>query len=127
MGSEQFIRGCGPYSFTVDFSDSLCAYDLALYSRIDANERKALAFGELPLNVAWTAPDGVGEYAETVYLPLEGERRGYFSRQVWHQYRKGVQPAVYGEWTLTLSIPDTLNIRGLRGMGLEVLRDYGTR
>ena len=127
MGSEEFIRGSGPYAFPVDFSDSLCSYDIAIYSRIDTRETEVLAMGELPLTVVWTAPDGKGEYAENVYLPLEGERRGYFSRQVWQQYRKGVRPAVYGEWTLTVSLPDTVRVRGLRGIGLEVLRNYGTR
>ena len=124
MGSEEFIRGKGPYCFAVDFSDSLCTYDLALYSRIDAREKNIRAMGELPVTIVWTAPDGAGEFSESAFLPLDGERRGYFSRQVWQRYRKGVKPSVYGEWTISVSIPDTVRVRGLRGMGLEVLRDY---
>ena len=124
--SEEFIPAPGPYTFVLDFSDSLGMYDVALFTRIDSHEKTMRALGELPITATWEAPavDDVpaGTFTEEFFLPLEGARRSYFSRQVWHKYRKGVVPAVYGDWTLTLSLPDSIKVRGLRGMGVEVVK-----
>lgn len=125
--SEVFIPAPGPYEFALDFSDTLGKYDVALFTRIDSHEKTMRALGELPLTATWVAPslddeNPAGTYTEEIFLPLEGARRSYFSRQVWHPYRKGVIPAVYGEWKLTLSLPDSIMVRGLRGMGVEVVK-----
>ena len=128
--SEVFIPAPGPYTFTLDLSDSLASYDIALFTRIDAHGEAAL--DELPIIAVWTAPDYSSEddvfsnpyytFTEVFYLPLEASRSSYFSRQVWHRYRKGVRPGIYGDWQLSLSVPDTVNIRGLRGLGVELFR-----
>jgi len=132
--SEVFIPVPGPYTFTLDFSDSLATYDVALFTRIDSRAGSVQALGELPLIAVWTAPDYSQEdvfsnpyytFTEVVYLPLGASKRSYFSSQVWHPYRKGVNPGIYGDWTLTLSIPDTVQVRGLRGLGVELHRKYG--
>ncbi|MBO4435097.1 MAG: hypothetical protein J5769_06585 [Bacteroidales bacterium] len=124
--SEEFIPAPGPYTFTLDFSDTLGVYNVALFTRIDSHEKTMRALGELPITAVWVAPAQGDEplrgFTESFYLPLEGARRSYFSRQVWHQYRTGVAPAVYGEWKLTLSLPDSLEVRGLRGLGIEVVK-----
>ena len=124
--SEKFIPSPGPYEFPLDFSDTLGRYDIALFTRIDSHEKTMRAMGELPITATWTAPvqgDKPAEsFTEEFFLPLSGARRSYFSRQVWHMYRKGVEPAVYGEWTLTLSLPDSVFVRGLRGLGVELIK-----
>ena len=125
--SEEFIPAPGPYEFALDFSDSLAKFDVALFTRIDSHEKTMRALGELPVTATWVAPslDGelpLGTFTEEFYLPLEGSRRSYFSRQVWHPYRSGVVPAVYGEWKLTLSLPDSIKVQGMRGMGVEVVK-----
>ncbi|MCR5019309.1 MAG: hypothetical protein K6A64_11000 [Bacteroidales bacterium] len=125
--SEEFIPAPGPYEFALDFSDSLAKYDVALFTRIDSHEKTMRALGELPVTATWVAPslDGevpLGTFTEEFFLPLEGARRSYFSRQVWHPYRSGVVPAVYGEWKLTLSLPDSIKVHGMRGMGVEVVK-----
>lgn len=137
--SEVFIPAPGPYVFTLDMSDSLASYDVAIFTRIDAHEETLAAMGQLPVTAVWTAPDYTMKddifgnryytFTESFYLPLEGARRSYFSRQVWHSYRKGVRPGIFGDWQLTLSVPDSVQIRGFRGLGVELFRidDYGSR
>ena len=125
--SEEFIPAPGPYEFALDFSDTLAKYDVALFTRIDSHEKTMRALGELPVTATWEAPplDGdvsAGSFTEEFFLPLEGARRSYFSRQVWHPYRKGVVPAVHGEWKLRLSLPDSIEVHGMRGMGVEVVK-----
>lgn len=129
--SEVFIPAPGPYVFTLDLSDSLASYDVAIFTRIDSQELPA-GMGQLPLTAVWTAPDySMPEdvfgnqyftYTEEFYLPLDAARRSFYSRQVWHKYRKGVRPGIYGDWQLMLSIPDTVQIHGFRGLGVELIR-----
>ena len=124
--SEEFIPAPGPYTFALDFSDSLGRYDVALFTRIDSHEKTMRALGELPVTATWEAPSDGDEpserFTESFFLPLEGARRSYFSRQVWRMYRTGVVPEVRGEWKLTVSLPDSVMVHGLRGMGVEVVK-----
>ena len=130
--SEEFIPAPGPYVFTLDLSDSLASYDVAIFTRIDSREEAMAETSQLPVTAVWTAPDhSMPEnifgnqyftYTEKFYLPLEASRSSFFSRQVWHKYRKGLRPGIYGDWQLTLSIPDTVQIRGFRGLGVELIR-----
>lgn len=112
--TETFVRGTGPYVFTVEMADSTATYDFDLYTRIDA----ATAPAELPLKVAWKAPDGT-LFTESVYLPVSGNS-SFFSHEAYAPYRSAVVPSQWGTWTVTvtlLSVPE-----GLRGMGLVVRR-----
>ena len=109
---ESFIRGEGPYVFTVDMTDSTAVYDLDLYTRIDAREYPA----QLPLNISWKAPSGI-LFSETVYLPV-GRGTSFFSHDAYAPYRAGVVPSQWGEWTVTVTVPSAPE--GLCGMGLVV-------
>ena len=72
--TEAFIRGDGPYRFTVDMSDSTARYDFDLYTRIDAKAYPA----EVRLEMMWKDPaDSV--FRETVYLPVSDEWEDYFT------------------------------------------------
>lgn len=106
---ETFIQGSGPYTFTVDMSDTTAVYDLALYTRIDVSS------AEIPqhttLAARWTSPSGA-VLQETLTLPL--------AAGVYEPYRAGVSPYEAGIWTLTFTLP--LPPDGIRGLGLEVKR-----
>jgi len=99
---ERFILGDGPYTFTVDMSDSTVVYDFDLYTRVDS--RKAPE--AIALEMCWKSPsDSV--FRETVYLS-----------GVYAPYRSNTVPARYGIWTLTVNAPS--RPEGFRGLGLVV-------
>ena len=112
-----FIKGSGPYVFTVEMGDTTAAYDFALYTRVDGRTDGRQS---LPMDLHWRAPSD-RLYSETVYLPLQGKRADG-SLQVYAPYREDVRPYEAGTWTLTLSIPDSVALSGMRGMGLLVTR-----
>jgi len=108
---EQFVPGSGPYSFTVDMSDSTAVYDFDLFTRID-NERESPS--QLRLDICWKDPQD-SLFTETVYLPVDGST-SFFSHEAYAPYRSGVVPVVRGIWTVQVSVPE--QPEGLRGMGL---------
>lgn len=57
---EQFVRSdkSGEYSFTLDMSDTLAAYDLAFYTLIDRPLFQRDTLVSFPLNVVWRSPSG---------------------------------------------------------------------
>ena len=112
---EQFVPGEGPFEYTVNMSDSLSTYDFAFYTRLDGRHRDIECEREMPLTVVWQAPSNQ-LFAETVFLPLAGTDKTFYSRQVRVPYRSGVVPAEAGVWTLRVSVP--VRIPGLRGLGL---------
>ena len=107
---EQFVPAPGPYSFTVDMTDSTALYNLDLYTRVDAAD----APSEVQLLMRWKSPSD-SLYSEEVYLPLG---KGRFSKEVYAPYRSGVQPAEWGAWQLLVLIPSVPE--GFRGLGLVV-------
>ena len=120
MSVERFVPGEGPYAFRVDMGDTTLAYDFDLYTRIDDRPEAILNRRELPLRMEWKAPSD-SLFREEVYLPLQG-KASFFSRQVLVPYRADMRPFEAGEWTLTVSLPDTLSVPGLRGMGLVITK-----
>ena len=112
-----FIKGSGPYAFTVEMGDTTAAYDFTLYTRVDGDTDGRQS---LPMDLRWCSPSD-SLYCETVYLPLQGKRTEG-SLQVYAPYREDVRPYEAGTWTLTLSIPDSASLSGMRGMGLLVTR-----
>ena len=95
---EQFIRGEGPYTFSVDMTDSTATYAFDVFTRVDARECPA----EIRLEMAWKAPwDSV--YTETVYLPMTGP---------------------WGQWELVITVPE--QPEGFRGMGLVTKKQWVT-
>ena len=107
---EQFIRGEGPYVFTVEMAEGR-AYDFDLYTRIDASPAEMASLVDLPLRAEWRSPsDSV--FRETVYLPLTGTD-SFFTRTVYHPYREGMLPREPGSWTLRFTAPAAIPHRGL--------------
>lgn len=112
-GEEHFVRGDGPYTFEIDFGDSLAVYDIDFYTVVDSPDGPA----ETPLLVRWSKDTVV--FTERVFLPLEGE--GRYSREIRAPYRHGVTMADPGTWHIDVSVEDS--VPGLRGMGIAVRRD----
>ena len=103
---EHFIRSdkSGEYSFTLDMSDTLAAYDLSFFSVIDSPLLHRDTLVSFPLNVVWRSPSG-RYFSETVYYPADSVRV---------RYRSGVVPSEGGEWSLQVSItPEPVGFRGL--------------
>lgn len=122
--SEQFVKlgnkgADGLYHYSLDFSDSLCTYDLTFYSRIDCSRAKLAEVRDFPMVVTWTAPDG-GRYSEKVYFNVRDGIKGedFYSNQYRIPYRTGVVPVVWGEWEMTVRIDSDRYIPGFRGLGL---------
>ena len=116
--TEQFIRGEGPFTFTVDMTDSTATYSFDVYTRIDARECPA----ELQLDMAWKAP-GDSVYKETVYLPVK-DHSSVFTHDAYAPYRDAVVPSEWGEWELVITVPD--QPEGFRGMGLVTKKSWAT-
>ena len=119
-GSEQFLKGKGPWTFSADMTDSLSTYDFSFYTRRDAAPAKRAQVAELPLTVQWISP-AADTLCETVYLPLSA-RSTFYTSETSVPYRKGVSPADHGVWTLIVTPHDTVSVRGLRGLGLAIKR-----
>lgn len=122
---EDFVPGSGPYIFQVDMSDTTRTYDFTFYTRLDGRPHLLENVVDMPLDIQWISPSEE-VYGETVWLPLTDPAATYYSRQIRHLYRSGVVPSVPGIWALSVSVPDTLQIPGLRGLGL-IQRRNGTR
>ena len=113
--TESFIRGTGPYEFTVDMTDSTAAYGFDLFTRIDATEFPT----QMRLDITWKDPRS-SSFTETVHLPVE-RGSSFFSQESYTPYRADMVPAVPGLWTLTVAVPNPPE--GLCGLGLVVRRN----
>lgn len=115
--------------FTVDMSDSTCAYSIDIVARMSRRH----APGTLPLEVTVVSPEG-HRASETVFLPSDlNSLRHYTARSedrririaesagsydVSWRYRDGIVPGEKGDWLVCISAPDTLE--GLSGIGISV-------
>ena len=122
---EDFVAGSGPYIFQVDMTDTTRTYDFTFYTRLDARPHLLESVVDMPLDIRWVSPSSE-EFEETVWLPLTDPYATFYSRQIRHLYRSGVVPSEPGVWALSVSVPDTLHIPGLRGLGL-IQSHNGTR
>ena len=122
---EEFVAGGGPFLFQVDMTDTTRTYDFTFYTRLDGRPHLLEKIVDMPLDIQWISPSEE-VFQETVWLPLTDPDATYYSRQIRHLYRSGVVPSEPGIWTLNVSVPDTLQIPGLRGLGL-IQRYNGTR
>ena len=116
--TETFIRGEGPYTFTVDMADSTAAYNFDLFTRVD-NES---SLGSILLDITWKTPSD-STFTESVYLPVMSKASS-FSQDAYAPYRAGVMPVENGIWTLTITVPNPPE--GLRGMGLVIEKVWDT-
>ena len=125
---EGFIRAQdaagGVYRFDVDLSDSLAAYDLKVYSRVESLFRKLPAMISTPLSVSWISPSGQ-RYSENVWLTLTRPGTSPYLLESEQFYRRGLVPAEYGKWTLEISPDDAP--KGFSGLGVITIRHDGTR
>lgn len=103
MSVEQYVKadGSGVYDFVVDMTDSLYAYDLSFYTRIEGRTAPA----GFPMKVYLTSPSGQ-TYVENVYFNC--------SESMVAPYRTGLVPVERGEWKMSVSAV----AQGLCGMGL---------
>ena len=108
---ETFLPGEGPYSFTLDMSDTTVVYNLDFYTRVDVPFGQEIP-SEMPLMIQWRSPSD-SLFREKVYLPL--------SADVYEPYRAGVSPVEAGVWTLTVYAPSAPE--GLLGMGLVLTKE----
>ena len=128
--SECFVRiseaADGEYVFPADFSDSLCRYDLFLYTRVDRNVWQFRSFPGVQLALNWESPTQVC-YADTVLLcPSAVSHSSFFSQDFRLPYRADVAPFELGNWTIRARfLNDSDAIKGLRGLGLQVVRKPG--
>lgn len=116
-GREDFIAGKGPFVFRADMTDTTRLYDFSFYTRLDGRPHLLSGVVDVPLDIAWTSPSG-NVYAETVFLPLTDSSATFYSRQIRRDYRTDVLPVEAGVWEIAVSVPDSVDIPGLRGLGL---------
>lgn len=105
----------GRFCYSLDLSDSLSAYDISFYTRIDCSPKDFNAMNDVRVDVELMSPSGLS-FEETVYLPassFSSRRRCTYDSVV--DYRKGLVPVEWGVWQMSLSLPE---IQGLRGMGV---------
>lgn len=124
LSSEQFVKigdkgEDGLYHFALDFSDSLCTYDLAFYSRLDCSSSKLSEVRDFPMTVVLISPDG-RKYSEKVYFEVHKDRpdEDFYSNQYRIPYRSGLVPVKWGAWEMTVRIDSDRYIPGFRGLGL---------
>lgn len=103
MSVEQFVKadGSGVYDFVLDMSDTLHAYDLSFYSRVEGKNAPA----GFPMKIYLTSPSGQ-TYVENVYYGC--------SEHIVAPYRTGLVPVEPGEWKMSVSAV----AQGLCGIGL---------
>lgn len=123
--TEEFVKLSGRsddglYRFELDMSDSLSAYDVSFYSRIDCNSVRLVSFRDFPMVITWISPDGVRKYHEKVYFPIHEETVGssFYSKQYLIPYRSGLVPVRHGVWHLSVEVEADDHIPGFRGLGV---------
>ena len=130
MSSEQFVKigekgEDGLYHYTLDFTDSLCTYDLSFYSRMDCSDAKLLELRDFPMTVVLTSPEG-RKYSEKVYFRVhkDGRDGDFYSNQYRIPYRSGLVPVCRGEWEMSVRIDSDRYMPGFRGLGLICEKKY---
>lgn len=122
LSTEQFIPGGGPYTFTVDMSDTTAVYDFDLYTRLDGDPEDLIPLKGTLLRAEWRSPSD-SLLVEKIWLPLTGTRQSFFSRQVYEPYRADMRPVEPGLWTLTFRQEDRSQVVPFRGLGLVVKKN----
>ena len=109
---EYFQRsdGSGEYSFDIEMSDSLTAYDISFYTAIDRPLFSRDTLTSFPLQIVWRSPSG-RYFSETVYYPVGLARV---------PYRTGLVPSEPGIWNIAVTLPSEPRL--LRGLGIVCRR-----
>lgn len=113
----------GVYAFSLDFSDSLCCYDLDILTVLACRDRKLETFEGFPLNVTWLSPSGI-YYAEEFWLTAASlQERRHYSNRFYLPYREGLVPKEHGIWTLRFAVsPYFIREYSIPGLGLRMTR-----
>lgn len=113
----------GVYSFSLDFSDSLCCYSLDILAVLACGDKKLEGFEGFPLNATWESPSGLC-YAEELWITASAlEDRRHFSNRFYLPYREGLAPKEHGFWTLRLAVsPYFIREYSIPGLGLRLSR-----
>ena len=130
VSSEQFVKigekgEDGLYHYALDFTDSLCTYDLSFYSRMDCSDAKLSGLRDFPMTVVLTSPEG-RKYSEKVYFRVQKDERDgdFYSNQYRIRYRSGLVPVSWGEWEMSVRIDSDRYLPGFRGLGLICEKKY---
>lgn len=130
---EMFVKNTGDgdrseYIFPLKMSDSLAIYDIELFTRLDISDAAFAALPEvIPLNITYTSPSGTGYYEEAGISKNGWSRASHFSYEYRLPFRQGLIPVEYGDWSMSIDIPEEAGIEGLRGFGIRVTRKNRTR
>lgn len=125
---EKFIlaseaQKVGGYIFDVDMADSLCTYDMDIYTRLDIRRSEVEELQDFPLTLTWTDPDGE-HFPVTVYMDVtKMTDQSFFSKYLIMPFMENVSPKKHGVWQLKVSVPDVVSEMGMRGFGLIVKRN----
>ena len=105
---EFFLRAndSGEYSFSLDLSDTLAAYDISFYTALDRPPFHRDTLVCFPMQIVWRSPSG-RYFSETVYYPADSVKA---------RYRTGLIPSEYGDWTVAVTLPS--QPASLRGLGI---------
>lgn len=107
--SREFFKrsdGTGEYAFPLELGDTLAAFNISFYTKLDRPLMAPDTLACIPLKVVWRSPSG-RFFSETVYYPADSLRA---------RYRSGLIPSEAGTWELTVTIDPEPS--GLRGLGV---------
>ena len=104
----------------LDLSDSLCTYDISLFTRSDFPAFTPRTHRDIPLDIVLTSPSG-REFSERVFFPTVTPLRStVFSEDYLALWRTGCNPVEYGEWTLSVRVKDLEWDPHICGVGLII-------
>lgn len=111
----------GSYCFMIDMSDTLCTYDLDLYTRIDCSMQ---LFASMPdsirMNMVYTSPSG-RKYAEKFAAAKDSfSQSSSFSKEYIIPYRRDLVPVEHGIWNLCITVGNEDRFPDMRGIGIQV-------
>lgn len=114
-------RENGSYCFSIDMGDTLCRYDLDLYTRIDCRPAQ---FASMPdsirMKMDYTSPSG-RKYTEKFAAAKDSfSQSSYFSKEYMIPYRRDLVPAEHGLWNLCITVSNEDQFTRLRGIGIQV-------
>lgn len=111
----------GRYAFTLDMGDTLAAYSIYFFTRIDREDFPAS--GDIAVDISFVSPSGI-VYGERVYLPEAAFSSGDgYANDCDVPYRTGFRPSECGIWNMYIAFPDEERHEGLRGMGVRLSKD----
>lgn len=111
----------GSYCFLLSLDDTLCCYDLDLYTRIDC---RPVQFASMPdsirMKIGYTSPSG-RKYTEKFAAAKDSfSQSSSFSKEYIIPYRRDLVPVEHGTWKLCITVSNEEQFTRLRGIGIQV-------